>query len=92
MITPVWYTAINMSNYAYNIHIEEAEEGGYVVTVPSLPGCITQGETYEEAVAMAQEAIEGFLEALVKAGEPIPREPINTPIDTVVLVKSPASV
>lgn len=51
---------------AYTVHIEPAEGGGYVVTVPALPGCVTQGETYAEAVAMAQEVIEGFIEALTK--------------------------
>jgi predicted RNase H-like HicB family nuclease len=63
-----------MTTYTYTVHIEPEEDGGYVVTVPALPGCVTQGETYEGAVAMAQEAVEGFLEALAKAGEPIPRE------------------
>ena len=63
-----------MNTFAYNVHIETAEEGGYNVFVPALPGCQTQGKTYEEAVAMAKECIEGFLEALVKAGEPIPVE------------------
>jgi predicted RNase H-like HicB family nuclease len=51
---------------------EPAEEGGYVVTVPALPGCVTQGETLEEARAMAQEAITGYLEVLQKHGQPIP--------------------
>ena len=63
-----------VSTYTYTVHLEPAEEGGYVVTVPALPGCITQGETYEEAFAMAQDCIRGFLEALEKAGQPIPRE------------------
>ena len=76
----------------YTIHLEPAEEGGYVVTVPALPGCVTQGETFDEAIAMAEEAIEGFLEALVKAGESVPDETITAPIDTVVQVKSPAQV
>ena len=39
----------------------EPEEGGYSVSVPSLPGCVTQGETVEEAIANAQEAAEGWL-------------------------------
>ena len=81
-----------MKTYAYTVHIEPAEEGGFVVSVPALPGCVTQGENYEEALAMAHEAIEGFLEALVKAGQPIPEEPIATPVDTVIQVKSPAEV
>lgn len=46
--------------------------GGYTVSVPALPGCVTQGDTIEEALERAQEAIEGFLEALKIIGEPIP--------------------
>jgi len=42
------------------------------VTVPALPGCITQGANREEALEHAHEAIEGFLEALEKEGLPIP--------------------
>jgi antitoxin HicB len=73
----------------YTVHMEPAEEGGYVVTVPALPGCVTQGDTYDEALTMAQEAIEGFVEALAKAGEPIPVEPPPTgPVDAVVQVKA----
>ncbi len=60
--------------YTYTVQIEPAEEGGYDVFVPALPGCCTQAETFEEAVERAKECIEGFLEALVKAGEPIPVE------------------
>ena len=79
-----------MKTYTYTVHIEPAEEGGYVVTVPALPGCVTQGETYDEAVKMAQEVIIGFLEALIKAGEPIPREvEPNKPIDVQVQVEAP---
>jgi antitoxin HicB len=63
-----------MKTYTYTIHIEVAEEGGFIVNVPALSGCVTQGETYDEAVSMAHEAIEGYVEALVKAGEPIPEE------------------
>jgi predicted RNase H-like HicB family nuclease len=50
------------------------EQGGYTVTVPALPGCVTEGDTIEEAIAMAREAIAGYIEALVKRGEPIPEE------------------
>ena len=63
-----------MKNYTYTVHIEPAEEGGFVVSVPALPGCFTQAETQEEAMQMAHEAIEGYLEALVKVGETIPEE------------------
>ena len=54
--------------------IPEAEEGGYSVLVPALPGCVTQGETVEECIAMAQEAIAGWIEVAKKHGEPIPEE------------------
>jgi antitoxin HicB len=61
-----------MRRFTHTIHVEPAEEGGYVVTVPALSGCVTEGDTYEQAIANAHEAIEGFVEALVKAGQPIP--------------------
>lgn len=50
----------------------DTEEGGYTALVPALPGCVSEGETVEEAMANAKEAIEGFLEALAKDGKPIP--------------------
>ena len=46
----------------------------YYVTVPALPGCLAQGETLEEAVAMAKEAIAVHIEGLIEDGEPIPTE------------------
>lgn len=42
--------------------LEASEEGGYTVYVPSLPGCISEGETKEEALANIREAIELYLE------------------------------
>jgi antitoxin HicB len=60
--------------YAYTIELQPAEEGGFVVTVPALPGCHTQGDTYEEALANAEEAIQGFIEFLQKTGRPVPVE------------------
>ena len=58
----------------YTVHLEEAEEGGYNVTVPALPGCVTQGETFDEAVAMAREAMGLWIEHLAERGRPIPRD------------------
>jgi antitoxin HicB len=46
--------------------------GGYFVTCPALPGLITEGDTLEEARAMAKDAIQGYLESLKKSGEAIP--------------------
>jgi antitoxin HicB len=48
------------------------EKGGYSVTVPALPGCASQGETREEALAMIREAIEGYLESLEAHGDSLP--------------------
>ncbi|BBD65827.1 MULTISPECIES: type II toxin-antitoxin system HicB family antitoxin [Nostoc] len=44
--------------------LEPSDEGGYTVHVPSLPGCISEGETVEEALENIQEAIELYLEPL----------------------------
>jgi antitoxin HicB len=59
---------------SYRILLRKEPEGGYTVTVPSLPGCVTYGETVEEAVEMAKEAIEVYLESLREHGEEIPTE------------------
>lgn len=52
----------------------DLEEGGYTVTVPALPGCITRGKTIEQCIERAQEAIAGYIESLKAEGEPIPEE------------------
>ncbi|MBI3978341.1 MAG: type II toxin-antitoxin system HicB family antitoxin [Chloroflexi bacterium] len=59
----------------YTIVLEpDVEEGGYTVVVPALPGCVTQGETIEECMQRAREAIVGYIEALEAAGESVPEE------------------
>lgn len=62
------------SDISYSVIYEEAPEGGYVVRVPALPGCHTQGETIEEAEKNIREAIELYLESLKEHNEEIPRE------------------
>jgi len=47
-------------------------EGGYTITVPSLPGCISYGETFEKAMEMIKEAMEGWLAVAREEGVPIP--------------------
>lgn len=59
-------------NLTYKIHLHKAPEGGFTVTVPVLPGCITEGETLDEAISMAREAIEVYIEELQERGEVIP--------------------
>jgi predicted RNase H-like HicB family nuclease len=63
-----------MESVTYKVVIEPLPEGGYGVEVPALPGCLTWGRTYEQAVAMAKEAIEVYLESLIKHGSSIPVE------------------
>ncbi len=54
---------------------EDKEDGGYVVSCPALPGCHSQGETVEEALANIKEAIEAYLESLEMDKIPLPSEP-----------------
>ncbi len=58
------------------ILIPDFEEGGYTVEVPSLPGCISEGDTLEEALANIKEAIELYIETLEAHGEPVPDDNI----------------
>jgi Uncharacterized conserved protein len=59
---------------SYRILLRKEPEGGYTVTVPSLPGCVTYGNNIEEAIEMAKEAIELYIESLKEHGEEIPTE------------------
>jgi len=56
----------------YRVVLVPEEEGGFSVLVPALPGCYTQGDTRDEALSMAKEAIGLHLESLREHGEPIP--------------------
>jgi len=61
--------------YEYTVVFEPAEEGGYVVDVPAIPGCHTQGDSLREARKNAIEAIQCFLEYWIEEEKPIPKEP-----------------
>ena len=63
-----------MKTVSYRILLRKEPEGGYTVVVPSLPGCVTYGETIEKAIEMAREAIELYIESLKEHGEEIPTE------------------
>jgi predicted RNase H-like HicB family nuclease len=56
----------------YRIILRKEPEGSYTAMVPSLPGCITWGETIKHALEMAKDAIEGYIAVLIDEGEPIP--------------------
>ena len=58
----------------FRVILELNESGGYTVMVPLLPGCISEGDTKEEALANIKEAIELYIESLQADGEPIPAE------------------
>jgi len=53
----------------YTIILERESDGGFVVTVPALPGCVTQGDTRDEAIENAREAIEVYIEDCLDAGQ-----------------------
>ncbi len=58
----------------YTVVLQKEPDGGYVATVPVLPGCISQGDTRQEALANIQEAAELYIEDCIAAGDPIPEE------------------
>lgn len=58
----------------YTVIYTEEPEGGFTVTVPSLPGCVTYGKNLKQAEKMAKEAVELYLESLNSHKETIPYE------------------
>jgi predicted RNase H-like HicB family nuclease len=64
------------------LEFQPEPEGGYTVTVPALPGCVTFGESFEEALSMIDDAIAGWLAVAREEGFPIPaqfEEPVSAP-------------
>ena len=60
-----------MADLTYRIILRPEPEGGFTVTVPALPGCVTYGSTLEEANAMAADAVRVYLESMRKHAEPV---------------------
>jgi predicted RNase H-like HicB family nuclease len=58
----------------YTVVLEREEDGGYVASVPALPGCVSQGDTRSEALNNIREAIELYVEDCRDAGDPVPTE------------------
>ena len=56
----------------YRVIIEQDEDGRFVATCPALPGCVSQGDTRDQARANIVDAIAGYLESLKKHDEPVP--------------------
>lgn len=59
------------------------EEGGYVVTVPALPGCVTEGDSLEEALDNARDAVGLYIESLVARGLAVPEETVAPRVEAV---------
>jgi antitoxin HicB len=58
----------------YTVVLEQEGDGGYVATVPALPGCVSQGDDRAKALANVREAIELYIEDCREAGDPVPTE------------------
>ncbi len=61
----------------YRVIIEKDEDGVLIAKVPDLPGCATEGKTRQELMKNVKEAIQAYLEALKKQGDPVPVETVQ---------------
>jgi len=73
-----------MPTVDFNVVLEPDPEGGYVVYCPSLPGCYSQGDTVDEALANIREAVELCVEDMRARGEPLP-DPSKTLMGSVLV-------
>ncbi len=74
------HVPVQVGDYSFTILIEPNDPDGYLVTCPALPGLVTQGDTLDEAFAMAKDAIEGYLTSMIKNGEAIPADKMAFPV------------
>lgn len=58
----------------YTVVLEQESDGGYVASVPALPGCVSQGDSRAEVLANIREAIELYVEDCRDSGDPVPTE------------------
>lgn len=58
----------------YTVELKPQKQGGYTVTAPALPGCISEGNTAEEALKNIRDAVENYIKSLVKHGRKVPLE------------------
>ena len=65
----------------YTVIPEQEPDGGYVVYAPALPGCVSQGDTSEEALANIREAMELHIEDCIEAGDPVPKDDSYSAMD-----------
>lgn len=75
----------------YRVVLYPAEEGGYVVEIPDLAGCLSQGETVEEAMEMIRDAKKCWIETCMELGRPIP-EPTSEEYSGKLNIRIPKSL
>ena len=75
--TPFWFAHNDRGVVMRQVIIYPAEEGGFYASCPSLPGCHSQGETWEETIANIKEAIDLYIEDMVANGEELPEDQLN---------------
>lgn len=78
-------------HYTVVLEPDREEPERYNVRVPALPGCLTYGESIEDALANAREAITGYIKTLIADGQPIPAETHPTIATTVVVTLNGAA-
>jgi predicted RNase H-like HicB family nuclease len=71
----------------YTVIIEKGNESGYIVYVPALKGCVSQGKTRAEAIRNIKEAIEAYVGSLLEDGLPVPTEVGKDTVELEVAVK-----
>ena len=83
---------MKVSRRTYTLSIEKHPDG-YLAYFPALPGCHTWGPTYEDAVKYAEEALAGYLDALIAHGDAIPEDTaITAPVSLGITVRTPVIV
>ena len=58
----------------WTVVLEQEADGGFVATVPTLPGCVSQGDSRDEAIANVREAIAAYIEDCRESGEAVPTD------------------
>jgi predicted RNase H-like HicB family nuclease len=74
MSEPGGFTGMINAKMRYTVILEQEPDGGYVVTVPALPGCVSQGDTREGALKNISEAADLYIEDCIASGDPVPTE------------------
>ena len=70
----LWIGCYDQVKMRYTVILEKEPDGGYVATVPALPGCVSQGDTREEALTSIREAADLYIEDCIASGDPVPTE------------------